>query len=51
MAIDLTGIHNVGEFYSYHYIESLLQNDLKGLFARWRTAENVGMKAIVRQGY
>jgi hypothetical protein len=36
MAIDLTGIHNVGEFYSHHYLDSLLENDLKGLFAEWK---------------
>jgi hypothetical protein len=36
MPIDLSGIHNVGEFYSYHYLDALLEGDLKGLFARWR---------------
>ncbi len=36
MSIDLTGIQNVGEFYSHHYLDALLENDLKGLFARWR---------------
>lgn len=36
MPIDLTGIQNVGEFYSHHYLDALLENDLKGLFARWR---------------
>jgi len=34
--MDLNGIQNVGEFYSHHYLDSLLENDLKGLFAQWR---------------
>jgi len=40
MAIDLTGIHNVGEFYSHHYLDSLLENDLKGLFAEWKQEDD-----------
>ncbi len=40
MAIDLTGIHNVGEFYSHHYLDSLLENDLKGLFASWKQEDD-----------
>ena len=36
MAIDLAGIHNVGEFYSHHYLDALLDRDLKGLFAQGR---------------
>jgi hypothetical protein len=40
MAIDLTGIQNVGEFYSHHYLDALLENDLKGLFAKWREQGN-----------
>lgn len=39
MSIDLTGIQNVGEFYSHHYLDALLEDDLRGLFAGWRTAE------------
>ncbi len=37
MPLDLTGIQNTGEFYSHHYLDALLEQDLKGLFARWRT--------------
>ena len=36
MPLDLTDIQNVGEFYSHHYLDALLENDLKGLFAHWR---------------
>ncbi len=39
MAIDLTGIQNIGEFYSHHYLDALLEGDLKGLYARWREAD------------
>jgi hypothetical protein len=34
--MDLTGIANVGEFYSHHYLDALLENDLRGLFAAWK---------------
>lgn len=40
MSIDLTGIRNIGEFYSHHYLEALLEDDLRGLFAGWRAAED-----------
>ena len=39
MPIDLTGIQNVGEFYSHHYLDALLEKDLRGLFRQWRSAE------------
>ncbi|MFQ5434137.1 MAG: hypothetical protein ACE5FD_04605, partial [Anaerolineae bacterium] len=39
MPLDLTGIQNVGEFYSHHYLDALLDKDLKGLFDRWRAAD------------
>jgi len=37
MPLDLTDIQNIGEFHSHHYLDALLEGDLKGLFARWRT--------------
>ena len=39
MALDLTGIENV-EFYSGHYLDAVLEGDLKGLFETWRKAED-----------
>ena len=39
MALDLTGIGNVNEFYSHHYLDALLEGDLKGLLSRWEQAE------------
>jgi hypothetical protein len=38
VALNLSGIENV-EFYSAHYLEALLESDLKGLFADWRQRE------------
>jgi hypothetical protein len=42
MAMDLTGISNVNEFYTDHYLASILENDLKDLFRQWtrRLSEN-----------
>lgn len=39
MALDLTGIGNENEFYTHHYLTVLLENDLRGLFAKWDAAE------------
>ncbi len=36
MSLNLTGIQNIGELYSHHYLDALLEGDLKGLFAHWR---------------
>ena len=32
----LTGIENANDFYSQHYLDEVLENDLKELFARWQ---------------
>jgi len=40
--VDLSGIHNVGEFYSHHYLESALAGDLKEVLEGWREAEKEG---------
>jgi hypothetical protein len=39
MPIDLTGIGNVNEFYTDHYLAALLEHDLKDLFKAWTEAE------------
>jgi type I restriction-modification system DNA methylase subunit len=36
MAFPLTGIENANEFYSQHYLDEVLEQDLKELFARWQ---------------
>jgi hypothetical protein len=38
--MNLTGITNVGEFYSHHYLDALLENDLRGLFAAWKEEDS-----------
>ena len=37
MALDVSGIHNVGEFYSHHYLSAVLDGDLKALFKTFFT--------------
>ena len=39
MALDITGIHNVGEFYSQHYLDALLERDLNPTLKRWAEAD------------
>lgn len=39
MAFDLTGIENINEFFSYHYLNAILESDLKDIFAEWTAAE------------
>ena len=39
MALDLAGISNVNEFYSHHYLDALLESDLRGVLSRWELAE------------
>lgn len=42
MALDLAGIHNVGEFDSHHYLTALLEHDLGSTLQRWTKAEDEG---------
>ena len=44
MPLNLAGIQNIGEFYSHHYLDALLENDLKGLFAKWRSDDDSAAK-------
>jgi hypothetical protein len=39
MALDFTGISNENEFYFEHYLQVLLEGDLRDLFAKWNEAE------------
>lgn len=39
MPLDLTGISNVNEFYSHHYLDALLGRDIKALLSRWVAEE------------
>ena len=39
MAFDLTGITNENEFYTHHYLTTLLEQDVKGVLAAWDARE------------
>ena len=39
MAFELTGIENIGEFYSAHYVSAVLEGDLKSVFQKWKRAK------------
>src|SRR5690349_4112691 len=39
MALDLSGIINENEFYSHHYLQAILEDDLRDLFAEWDRRE------------
>ncbi len=45
MALDLTGIENV-EFYSAHYLDAVLEGDLKELFQRWRREKDEAARKL-----
>lgn len=40
MGLDLSGIENVGEFYSHHYLEVVLETDLKDILTAWADSES-----------
>ena len=39
MALDLAGIRNL-DFYSPHYLEAVLESDLKSVFKKWKEAKD-----------
>ena len=39
MALNLTGISNENEFYTHHYLVTILEGDLRNLFASWESQE------------
>ncbi len=48
MAFPLTGIENANDFYSQHYLDEVLENDLKDLFARWQEQGSASPVARLR---
>lgn len=36
MSFAITGLENTNEFYSQHYLDEIVENDLKTLFNRWK---------------
>ena len=49
MSFPLTGIENANDFYSQHYLDEVLENDLKDLFAKWKDAGSNAPPARLRQ--
>ena len=45
MAIDTSAISNVGEFYSDHYLDAILDKDVKSHIKSWEEAEGNGYVA------
>ena len=48
MAFPLTGIENSNGFYSQHYLDEVLENDLKELFASWQEQGSASPAARLR---
>lgn len=42
MALDIAGIDNSTEYYSHHYLDALLESDLRPLLSRWAAREEEG---------
>ena len=40
MALEFSGIENIGEFYSTHYLSAVLEGDLKTIFKKWKIAKD-----------
>ncbi|MBZ0087191.1 MAG: N-6 DNA methylase [Thermomonas sp.] len=49
MSFPLTGIDNANDFYSQHYLDEVLENDLKDLYARWSEEGSAATPARLRQ--
>ena len=45
MAIDTSTINNVGEFYSDHYLDAILDKDVKSYLKTWEENEGGGYVA------
>lgn len=48
MAFPLTGIENANDFYSQHYLDEVIEQDLKDLFARWQEQGSASPAARLR---
>ena len=40
--MNLAGFHNRGEFFSHHYLDAVLEGDLRSQFKEWKKAEEEG---------
>src|SRR5581483_5744316 len=50
MPLDLTGITNESEFYTDYYMNSILEEDLRPVFARWTGALESPIESLRRVG-
>jgi hypothetical protein len=50
MPLDLTGITNESEFYTDYYMNSILEEDLRPVFARWTTTPESPIERLRRAG-
>ena len=48
MSFAITGLENTNEFYSQHYLDEIVERDLKPLFDRWKEQGATGPVARVR---
>lgn len=48
MALDLTGIGNENEFYTGHYLTTILDSDLRGLFDAWNRVDQPPPAVLLR---
>ena len=51
MAIDLTGIDSVNEFYTEHYLAAVLEADLKDRFRAWSEAARMRSPGLTWQAH
>ena len=49
MTFPLTGIENANDVYSQHYLDEVLDNDLKDLFTRWAEEGSAAPPVRLRQ--
>ena len=48
MSFAITGLENANEFYSQHYLDEIVERDLKPLFDRWKEQGAASPVARVR---
>ena len=48
MSFAITGLENANEFYSQHYLDEIVERDLKALFDRWKEQGSASPVARLR---
>ena len=49
MAFDLTGIVNENEYYTHHYLQAILEGDLKEVFKGWQAQKDADAAYVLPQ--